>query len=51
MIGSIIELALGWFVTYKCPRLFKAKGVQANIIKFIGWLLMIAGVISFVRAV
>lgn len=51
MIGSIIELALGWFIAYKGSRLFKAKGMQANIIKLIGWLLMIAGVISFSRAV
>lgn len=51
MIGSIIELALGWFIAYKCPRLFKAKGMQTNIIKLIGWLLMIASVISFFRAV
>lgn len=36
MIGPIIELALGWFIAYKCPRLFKAKGMQANIIKLIG---------------
>lgn len=50
MIGPIIELALGWFIAYKCPRLFKAKGMQANIIKLIG-VLMIAGVISFFRAV
>lgn len=51
MIGSIVELALGWFVVYKAPQSFKAKGLQANIIKLIGWLLMIAGVISFIRAV
>jgi len=51
MIGSIIELALGWLVTFKVPSLLKAKGTQATIIKLIGWLLMIAGVISFVRSV
>lgn len=51
MIGSIIELALGWFIAYKGPRLFKARGMQAHIIKLIGWLLMIAGVISFICAV
>lgn len=51
MIGSIVELAFGWFIVYKAPRLFKTKGLQANIIKLIGWLLMIAGVISFIRAV
>ena len=47
MIGSIVELALGWFVVYKAPRLFKAKGLQANIIRLIGWLLMIAGVMIY----
>lgn len=51
MIGSIVELALGWLIAYKGPRTFKAKGMQANIIKLIGWLLMIAGVISFIRAI
>lgn len=51
MIGYIIELALGWFIAYKGPRLFKARGMQAHIIKLIGWLLMIAGVISFICAV
>ena len=51
MIGSIIELAIGWFITYKVPSILKAKGTQATIIKLIGWLLMIAGVISFARAI
>ena len=52
MIGSIIEIALGWFVTYKLPSILKVKkGTQGTIIKLIGWLLMIAGVISFVRSV
>lgn len=51
MIGSIIEVALGWFITFKCPKLLKAKGTQATIIKLIGWLLMIAGVYSFVRTI
>ena len=51
MIGFIIQLALGWFITYKVPRLLKAKGTRATIIKLIGWLVMIAAVISFVRTV
>ena len=51
MIDSIIELALGWFIAYKGLRSIKAKGMQAKIIKLIGWLLIIAGVISFIRAV
>ena len=51
MIGLILELALGWFITFKGPKLLKVKGSQATIIKLIGWLLMIAGVYSFIRAI
>ena len=51
MIGSIIEIVIGWLVTYKIPKLLKAKGTQATIIKLVGWLLIIAGLISFVRAI
>ena len=51
MIGSIIEIAIGWFITFKGPKLIKAKGTQAIIIKLIGWLLMIAGIYSFVRTI
>ena len=51
MIGSIIEIVIGWLITYKAPKMLKAKGTQATIIKLVGWLLLIAGLISFVRAV
>ena len=51
MIGSIIEIVIGWLITYKAPKILKAKGTQATIIKLVGWLLIIAGLISFVRAV
>ena len=51
MIGSIIEIVIGWLITYKAPKMRKAKGTQATIIKLVGWLLIIAGLISFVRAV
>ena len=51
MIGSIIEIVIGWLITYKAPKMLKAKGSQATIIKLVGWLLIIAGLISFVRAV
>lgn len=50
MIGSIIELALGWFITYKAPRLMGAKGTQAKIVMVIGILLMVAGAVSFLRS-
>ena len=51
MIGSIIEIVIGWLITYKAPKMLKAKGTQATIIKLVGWLLIMAGLISFVRAV
>ncbi len=51
MIGSIIEIILGWLINYKGPKMLKAKGTQATIIKLVGWFLIIAGVVSFVRAV
>ena len=51
MIGSILEIVIGWLITYKAPKMLKAKGTQATIIKLVGWLLIIAGLISFVRAV
>lgn len=51
MIGSIIEIILGWLITYKGPKMLKTKGTQAIIIKLVGWFLIIAGVVSFVRAV
>ena len=51
MIGSIIEIVIGWLITYKAPKMLKAKGTKATIIKLVGWLLIIAGLISFVRAV
>ena len=51
MIGSIIEVVIGWLIIYKAPKMLKAKGTQATIIKLVGWLLIIAGLISFVRAI
>jgi len=51
MIGSIVEIVLGWLIIYKAPKMLKAKGTQATIIKLVGWFLIIAGVVSFVRAV
>ena len=51
MIGSIIEIVIGWLVTYKAPKMLKAKGTQAVIINLSGWLLIIGGVISFVCAI
>ena len=51
MIGSIIEIVIGWIVTYKAPKMLKVKGTQATIIKLIGWFLIIAGVVSFIRSI
>ncbi len=51
MTSSIIEIILGWLITYKGPKMLKAKGTQATIIMLVGWLLIIAGVFSFVKSV
>lgn len=52
MIGSIIEIAIGYFVTYYVPGMAKLKkGVLATIIRLIGILLIIGGFISLVRTI
>lgn len=51
MIGSIIEIVIGWLIAYTPQKFLKAKGTQITIIKLVGWLLIVAGLISFVRAI
>ncbi len=50
MIFSILRIIIGWFITYKVPAMLKAKGTQAKVIKLIGWLFIISGVISFAHS-
>lgn len=51
MIGSIIEIIIGYFVIYHFPKMIKAKGNQAKIIKFIGLLVIIMGFVHFLHSI
>ena len=51
MIGSIIEIIIGYFVIYHFPKMIKAKGNQAKIIKFIGLLVIIMGFAHFLHSI
>lgn len=51
MINSLLELAIGWFVTYKVVKIVGAKGNLAIIIKLVGVLLIIGGTVSFVHSI
>ena len=51
MIGSIIEITIGYFVIYHFPKMIKAKGNQAKIIKFIGLLVIIMGFLHFLHSI
>lgn len=51
MVNALLELGIGWFLTYKVVRIIGAKGNLALIIKIIGVLLMIDGVISLVHLI
>lgn len=51
MTNALLELGIGWFLTYKAVRIIGAKGKFAIIIKFIGILLMIGGVVSLAHSI
>lgn len=51
MIGSIIEIIIGYFAIYHFPKKIKAKGNQAKIIKLIGLLVIIMGLVNFVHSI
>lgn len=51
MIGSIIEIVIGYFAIYHFPKVIKAKGNQAKIIKFIGLLIVIMGFVHFLHSI
>ena len=40
MIGSIIEIIIGYFAIYHLPKMIKAKGNQSKLIKLIGLLVI-----------
>ena len=51
MANALLELGIGWFLTYKVVRIIGAKGNYAIIIKIIGVLLMIGGVVSLAHLI
>lgn len=50
MIGSLIEIAVGYFILKYVPSLIDARGVLATIIKLIGVLILIAGFVSLAQS-
>lgn len=51
MVNALLELGIGWFLTYKVVRIIGAKGSFAMGIKIIGVLLMIGGIVSLVHSI
>lgn len=51
MITAIIELGVGYFVTYSVPGILGLKGLIATIVKVIGIILLLAGFVSLVQSV
>ncbi|MBQ0048029.1 MAG: hypothetical protein KBT33_11110 [Prevotellaceae bacterium] len=49
MFGAIIEIVVGWLVTYKVCEIVGAKGFFATVIKLIGIVFLIAGCVSLAR--
>lgn len=50
MVNALLELGIGWILTYKVVRIIGAKGNFAMLIKIIGVLLMIGGIVSLVHS-
>ena len=51
MVNALLELGIGWFLTYKVVRIIGVKGSFAMIIKTIGVLLMISGIVSLAHSI
>jgi len=51
MVNALLELGIGWFLTYKAVRVIGAKRRLAMVIKIIGIILMISGVVSLTHLI
>ncbi|MDE6152035.1 MAG: hypothetical protein K2G12_08645, partial [Prevotella sp.] len=51
MIGSIIEIIIGYLAIYHFPKMIKAKRNQAKIIKLVGLLVIIVGLVNFAHSI
>lgn len=49
MVTAIIELGIGYFVTYKVPGILNLTKTIALVVKIIGILFLILGFIEFVQ--
>lgn len=48
MAGLIVKLIIGWFLLLKIPNLVGASGILATIIKLVGILMIISGLVDIV---
>lgn len=48
MAGLIVKLIIGWFLYEKIPNLVGASGILATIIKLVGILMIISGLVDIV---
>lgn len=46
LVGAIVQLVIGWFVTDKMCGIVGAKGLLATIIKIVGVLILISGFVD-----
>ena len=51
MVNALLEIGIGWFLTYKVVKIIGAKGNFAKVVKIIGVLLMIGGIVSFAHSI
>lgn len=51
MVTAIIELGIGYFVTYNVSEILGLKGTPAKIIKTVGIVLLILGFINLVESI
>ena len=49
LISSIIKIIIGWFVLEKMPGVVGAKDLLATIIKIIGVIVLISGLIDIIH--
>ena len=46
MIGAIIEIVIGWFLIEKVSSIVGAYGILSTVIKIIGVIVLIGGLVS-----
>lgn len=49
MISAVLELGIGYFVTYKLPYILELNGNLSKVVKVVGVLMLILGFINLVE--